>query len=54
MEQIKANHSGDANFEARTVKDIIEPAKSISNKVSVKAALDEMQARAIDSSPVID
>jgi len=54
MEQIKANHSGSANFEARTVKDIIEPAKSIFNKISVKAALDEMQARAIDSSPVID
>ena len=54
MEQIKHNHSGRANFEARTVKDIIEPAKSISNKVSVKTALDEMQARAIDSSPVID
>ena len=44
----------DRNFKARTVKDIIEPARSISNKVSVKAALDEMQARAIDSSPVID
>ena len=54
MEQIKANHSGGANSEARTVRDIIEPAKSISNKVSVKAALDEMRARAIDSSPVID
>ena len=54
MEQIKANHSGGANFEARTVKDIIEAAKSIFNKVSVQAALDEMQARAIDSSPVID
>ncbi len=54
MEQIKPNHSGRANFEVRTVKDIIEPAKSILNKVSVKAALDEMQARAIDSSPVID
>jgi signal-transduction protein with cAMP-binding, CBS, and nucleotidyltransferase domain len=54
MEQIKPNHSGGANSEARTIKDIIEPAKSISNKVSVKAALDEMQARAIDSSPVID
>ena len=53
MEQIKANHSGGANFEARTVKDIIEPTKSIFNKISVKAALDEMQARAIDSSPVI-
>jgi len=54
MKQIKANHSGGAKSEARTVRDIIEPAKSISNKVSVKAALDEMQARAIDSSPVID
>src|SRR6267378_5337051 len=54
MEQIKPNRSGGANFEARTVKDITEPAKSIFNKVSVQAALDEMQARAIDSSPVID
>src|SRR6266581_2051313 len=54
MERIKPNYSGGANFEARTVKDIIEPAKSIFNKVSVKAALDEMHARAIDSSPVID
>jgi len=54
MEQIKADHFGRVNFKARTVKDIIKPAKSISNKVSVKAALDEMQARAIDSSPVID
>ena len=54
MEQINTNHSWGANFEARTVKDIIEPAKSIFNKISVKAALDEMQARATDSSPVID
>jgi CBS domain-containing protein len=54
MEQIESNHSCGANFEARIVKDIIEPAKSIFNKVSVKAALDEMKARAIDSSPVID
>ena len=54
MEQIKANHLGRANFKTSTVKDIIKPAKSISNQVSVKAALDEMQARAIDSSPVID
>jgi len=54
VEQIKPNHSGGANFEARTIKDMIEPAKSIFNKVSVKAALDEMQAWAIDSSPVID
>jgi len=54
MEQINPNHLGRANFKARTVKEIIKPAKSISNQVSVKAALDEMQARAIDSSPVID
>src|SRR5438128_7177164 len=54
MEQIEPNHDGGANFEARTVKDIIEPAESIFNKVSVKVALDEMQARAMDSSPVID
>jgi CBS domain-containing protein len=54
MEQIKHNHSGGANFEARTVKDITESAESIFNKASVKAALDEMRARATDSSPVID
>jgi len=54
MEQIKRNYFRGENFKARTVRDIIEPAKSISNKVSVKAVLDEMQARAIDSSPVID
>src|SRR5213596_3067198 len=54
MEQIKANPLGRANFGARTVNDIIEPAKSIFNKISVKAALDEMQARATDSSSVID
>jgi signal-transduction protein with cAMP-binding, CBS, and nucleotidyltransferase domain len=54
MEQIKHNHSRGAHFEARTVKDIIKPAESILNKVSVKVALDEMQTRAVDSSPVID
>jgi CBS domain-containing protein len=54
MEKIKHNHSGGANFEARTVRDITELAESIFNKVSVKVALDEMQARAVDSSPVID
>src|SRR6266496_5697452 len=54
MEQINTNHSWSANFEARIIKDIIEPAKSIFNKASVKAALEEMQARASDSSPVID
>jgi CBS domain-containing protein len=54
MEQIKHYHSRGAHFEARTVKDIIKPAESILNKVSVKVALDEMQTRAVDSSPVID
>ena len=54
MEQIKPNRCGGAHFEDRTVKDIIEPAESILIKVSVKVALDEMQARAMDSSPVID
>ena len=54
MEQIKHNHSLAAHFEDRTVKDIIEPAESILIKVSVKVALDEMQTRAVDSSPVID
>ena len=54
MKQIKHYYSLGAHFEARTVKDIIKPAESISNKLSVKVALDEMQARAVDSSPVID
>jgi Mg/Co/Ni transporter MgtE len=54
MEQIKSNILGSANFEAYKVKKIIEPANSISNKSSVKAASDEMQARAIDSLPVTD
>src|SRR5438034_9712660 len=54
MEQIEPNHDGGGNCEARTVKDIIEPAESIFNKASVKTALDEMQARATDSSSVID
>lgn len=54
MKQIEPNHSKGANFEARTVKDMIESAKSIFNKVSVNVALDELQARAIESSPVTD
>ena len=54
MKQITHYHAGRANFEARTVKDITESAQSIFNKASVKAALDEMQARAMDSSPVIN
>src|SRR5438034_11769543 len=54
MEQIKPSPFGAANFEARIVKNIIEPAKSIFNKGSVQTALDAMQARASDSSSVID
>src|SRR5437899_7870128 len=54
MKRIKSNHSEGANCEARTIKNIIEPAKCIFINVSVKAALDEMRVRAIDSSPVID
>jgi len=54
MEQIIPNDSEQTNFKARTVKDIIKPAKGISHKVSVKAALDEMQARRIDSLSVTD
>src|SRR5438067_13320819 len=54
MEQIKSKASPASEIEAGTGKDIVEPAKSIFNKVSVKAALEELQARASDSSPVID
>src|SRR5678815_2807835 len=48
----KSNPAGDANLNARPVKDIIEPAKTVLGKVSVQAALDEMQAREIDSAVV--
>src|SRR5436309_13908885 len=43
-----------ANREVRPVKDIIEPAKTVASKVSVQAALNELQARGVDSSPVTD
>jgi CBS domain-containing protein len=50
----KPNPAGDANLDARPVKDIIEPAKTVLGKfsISVQAALDEMQARGIDSALV--
>jgi len=54
MEQITPTHSRIASFEARTVKDITQSAKSILSKASVRVALDELQAQAIDSSPVIN
>ena len=42
----KHNPAEDANLDARPVKDIIEPAKTVLAKVSVsvQTALDEMQA----------
>ena len=43
-----------ANREVRPVKHIIEPAKTVASKVSVQAALNELQARGVDSSPVTD
>ena len=54
MKRTIANDPKGATFTARKVKDIVQSAKSISNKVSVKVALDEMQAWKIDSSPVTD
>ena len=50
----KPNPAGDANREARPVKDMIESAKTVRSKVSVQAALNELQARGVDSSPVTD
>jgi signal-transduction protein with cAMP-binding, CBS, and nucleotidyltransferase domain len=50
----KPNPAGNANLEARPVKDIIEPAKTVPSKVSVQAALNELQARGVDSSSVTD
>ena len=50
----KPNPAGDANLDARPVKDIIAPAKTVLSKVSVsvQTALDEMQALGIDSALV--
>src|ERR1700738_3302286 len=50
----KPNPAGDVNLDARPVKDIIGPVKTVLGKVSVQAALDEMQARGIDSALVTD
>ena len=53
MEQ-KHKPSGAANREARPVKDIIKPAKTVFNQVSVESALNELRAEGADSSPVTD
>jgi IMP dehydrogenase len=50
----KPNPAGDTNLDARPVKDIIGPVKTVLGKVSVQTALDEMQARGIDSALVTD
>ena len=50
----KPNPAGDANLAFRAVKDIIAPVKTVLGKVSVQTALDEMQARGIDSALVTD
>ena len=50
----KPNPAGDVNLDARPVKDIIGPVKTVLGKVSVQTALDEMQARGIDSALVTD
>src|SRR4026208_2554468 len=50
----KPSPAGDANPDARPVKDVIEPAKAVLGKVavSVQTALDEMQDQGIDSALV--
>ena len=50
----KPNPAGDANLDVRPVKDITAPMKTVLGKVSVQAALDEMQSRGIDSALVTD
>jgi CBS domain-containing protein len=48
----KPTPAGDANPDARPVKDVIEAAKAVLGKVSAQTALNEMQARGIDSALV--
>lgn len=48
----KPNPAGDASLAVRAVRDIIAPIKTVLGKVSVQAALDQMQARGIDSALV--
>ena len=50
----KQKPSGAANREARPVKDIIKPAKTVLGTVSVQSALNELEAAGVDSSPVTD
>jgi CBS domain-containing protein len=43
-----------ANREARPVKEIIKPAKTVLSKVSVQSAMNELQAEGVDSAPLTD
>ena len=48
----KPNLAGEPNPDARPVKDVTEPAKAVLGKVSAQSALNEMQARGVDSALV--
>ena len=48
----KPNSAGEPDLDDRPVKDVTEPAKAVLGKVSAQTALNEMQAREIDSAPV--
>jgi CBS domain-containing protein len=48
----KPTPAGDANPDARPVKDVTEPAKAVLGKVSAQTALNEMQTRGVDSALV--
>ena len=52
--RMKSDTFGDTNRAARPVKNIVEPAKTVRSEVSVQAALNELQARGVDWSPVTD
>ena len=54
MKPRESNLAKDAEIEAKSVKQIIEPCKSVGTKASVKSALDKLHAQPADSAPVTD
>jgi len=54
MEPSESNSTKDPQIEAKRVKHIVEPTKSVGTQASVKSALDELQAQAADSAAVTD
>jgi CBS domain-containing protein len=52
--ETRESNSAKEKIEAKPVKQIVEPTKSVGTKTSVKSALDELQAQACDSAPVTD